>query len=93
MPCPLYIGLAPVNPLKICGPKDRLGYVPSSAHMKLFCLSVSAYNECPIYKRKTAGRKEVNGRVGNKSLLSKKQIAPYTAGVRREAFSIKQKMI
>ena len=73
MPCPLYIGLAPGNPLRICGPKDRLGYVPSSAHMKLFCLSVSAYNACPIYKRKTAGRKEVNGRVGNKSLLSTKQ--------------------
>ncbi len=31
MPCPLYIGLAPGNPLKICGPRDRLGYVPSSA--------------------------------------------------------------
>ncbi len=43
MPCPLYIGLAPGNPLRICGPKDRLGYVPSSAHMKLFCLSVSVY--------------------------------------------------
>lgn len=77
MPCPLYIGLAPGNPLRICGPKERLGYVPSSAHMKLFCLSVSAYNECPIYKRKTAGWKEVNGRVGNKSLLSTKQIAPF----------------
>ena len=77
MPCPLYIGLAPGNPLKICGPKDRLGYVPSSSHMKLFCLSVSAYNECPIYKRKTAGRKEGNGRVGHKGLLSNKQIVPF----------------
>lgn len=54
MPCPLYIGLAPGNPLRICGPRDRLSYVSSLAHMKLFCLPVSAYNECPIYKRKTA---------------------------------------
>jgi membrane-associated phospholipid phosphatase len=77
MPCPLYIGLAPGNPLRICGPKDRLTYVPSSVHMKLFCLSVSAHNQCPVYKRKTAGREEVNGRVGYKSLLSTKQIAPY----------------
>ena len=77
MPCPLYIGLAPGNPLKICGPKDRLGYVPSSAHMRLFCLSVSAYNECPIHKRKAAGRKEVNGREENKRSPSTKQIAPF----------------
>ena len=77
MPCPLYIGLAPGNPLRICGPKDRLGYVPSSAHMRLFCLSVSPYNECPIYKRKTAGRKEVDGREENKRSLSTKQIAPF----------------
>ena len=77
MPCPLYIGLAPGNPLRICGPKERLSYVPSSAHMKLFCLSVSAYNECPIYKRKAASRKEVNGRMGNKSFLLTKQIVPF----------------
>jgi membrane-associated phospholipid phosphatase len=77
MPCPLYIGLAPGNPLKICGPKDQLDYAPSSAHMKLFCLSISAYNECPIYKRKTADRKEVNTRGGNKSFLSINQITPF----------------
>ncbi len=77
MPCPLYIGLAPGNPLNICGPPNRLGYAPSSAHMKLFCLSVSAYDECPIYKGKTAHRKEVNGRGGNKSFLSAKEIAPF----------------
>ena len=53
MPCPLYIGLTSGNPLEVCGPKDRLGCVPSSAHMKLFCLSLSAYNGCPMYKKKT----------------------------------------
>ena len=76
MPCPLYIGLSPGNPLRICGPKNRLAYIPSSAHLKLLCLSVSVYNECPIYKRKATRKKEVYGEVGRES-LSIKQIAPF----------------
>jgi hypothetical protein len=60
MPCPLYLGLTSGNPLKVCGPKERLGYVPSSAHLKIFCLSISAYRECPIYKLKTKNWKETN---------------------------------
>jgi len=60
MPCSLYIGLTSGNPLKVCGPKDRLGYVPSSAHLKIFCLSISAYGECPIYNLKTKNWKKTN---------------------------------
>jgi len=60
MPCPLYIGLTSGNPLKICGPKERLGYAPSSAHLKIFCLSISAYGECPMYKLKMKSWKETN---------------------------------
>ncbi len=60
MPCPLYIGLTSGNPLKVCGPKNRLGYAPSSAHLKIFCLSISAYNECPTYKLKTSNWKGTN---------------------------------
>ena len=50
MRCPLYLASASGNPLRVCGPKERLGYAPSSAHLRLFCLSTSAYNECPMYK-------------------------------------------
>ncbi len=57
MSCPLYLGLASGNPLKVCGPKERLGYAPSSAHLKIFCLSISAYQECPAYKLKTTNWK------------------------------------
>jgi hypothetical protein len=53
MPCPLYLGLTSGNPLKVCGPKERLDYAPSSAHLKIFCHSISAYSECPNYKLKT----------------------------------------
>jgi hypothetical protein len=60
MPCPLYIGLTSGNPLKVCGPKNRLSFAPSSAHLKIFCLSISAYNECPMYKLKTSNWKETN---------------------------------
>jgi hypothetical protein len=60
MPCPLYIGLTSGNPLKVCGPKERLGYAPSSAHLKMFCLSISAYYECPMYKLKMKNWKETN---------------------------------
>jgi len=60
MPCPLYIGLSSGNPLKVCGPKERLGYAPSSAHLKIFCLSISAYSECPMYKLKMKNWKETN---------------------------------
>ncbi len=53
MPCPLYTGLTSGNPLKICGPRERLGYAPSHAHLKLLCLSTSAFRQCPNYKLKT----------------------------------------
>ncbi len=55
MPCPLYQNSTSGNPLKACGPKNYTRYAPSSAHLKLFCLSISAYQGCPIYKRKTSG--------------------------------------
>jgi|GEM_PF-1584051 len=60
MPCPFYLGLTSGNPLKVCGPRERLGYAPSSAHLKIFCLSISAYIECPNYKLKTTNWKEAN---------------------------------
>lgn len=60
MPCPLYLGLASGNPLKVCGPKDRLGFASSFSHLKIFCLSISAYNECPTYKLKPTKWKETN---------------------------------
>lgn len=60
MPCPFYLSLTSENPLKICGPKNRIGYAPSLAHLKLFCLSISAYQECPMYKLKTSNWKEAN---------------------------------
>jgi hypothetical protein len=60
MPCPLYLGLTSGNPLKVCGPHERLGYAPSSAHLKIFCLSISAYHECPMYKLKTTNWKGTN---------------------------------
>jgi hypothetical protein len=60
MPCPLYMGLTSGNPLKVCGPKNRLGYAPSSAHLKIFCLSISAYRECPMYKLKASNWKRVS---------------------------------
>jgi len=60
VPCPLYLGLTSGNPLKVCGPKDRLGFVPSSAHLRIFCLSISAYKECPLYRLKTTNWTETN---------------------------------
>lgn len=60
MPCPIYLGLTSGNPLKVCGPKNRLGFAPSSAHLKIFCISISAYQECPMYKLKTKNWKETN---------------------------------
>lgn len=60
MPCPLYLGLTSGNPLKVCGPKERLSYAPSFAHLKIFCLSISAYRKCPIYKLKTKNWKQTN---------------------------------
>jgi hypothetical protein len=59
MPCPLFLGLTPGNPLKVCGPKERLGYAPSAAHLKMVCLSISAYTHCPMYKLKTTDWKEM----------------------------------
>ena len=60
MPCPLYQNSTSGNPLKVCGPKDDISYTPSCAHLKLFCLSISAYQECPIYKRKTSNWKKAD---------------------------------
>jgi hypothetical protein len=60
MPCPLYIGLSSGNPLKVCGPKERLGYAPSSAHLKMLCLSLSSYTQCPMYILKTKNWKGIN---------------------------------
>lgn len=60
MTCPLYQDSTSENPLKVCGPRDRMGYAPSLAHMKLFCLTVSAYQECPLYKLKMRNWKESN---------------------------------
>jgi len=60
MACPLYLCLTSENPLKACGPKEKIGYVPSSAHLKLFCSSISAYKECPNYRLKTRDYREIN---------------------------------
>ncbi len=60
MSCPLYQSSGPENHLKVCGPKNRTAYAPSSAHVKIFCLSVSAYYECPNYKLKTRSGGEEN---------------------------------
>lgn len=34
--CPLYLASTSGNPLKVCGPEERLGYAPSSAHLRVF---------------------------------------------------------
>ena len=60
MPCPLYQDSASDNPLKVCGPMNRIGYASSLAHVKLFCLSISAYRECPMYKLKTSNWKKTH---------------------------------
>ncbi len=60
MPCSLYQDSTAENPLRVCGPKNRLTHAPSFAHVKLFCLSISAYPECPMYKLKTSNWKKVN---------------------------------
>ena len=60
MSCPLYQSSGSENPLKVCGPKNRFGYAPSLAHVKMFCLSVSAYYECPNYKLKITNWRENN---------------------------------
>ena len=60
MPCAFYRHSAPENPLRVCGSKNRVDLAPSSVHLKLFCLSISAYRECPMYKRKTSNSKGTN---------------------------------
>ncbi len=60
MPCPFYLGLTSENPLKVCGPKERLGYAPSAAHLRMFCLSISAHGRCPIYRTKMGESSKVN---------------------------------
>ena len=60
MPCPLYQNSTSGNPLKGCGPNNRISYAPSFAHVKIFCLSISAYHECPLYKLKTQNWTEAN---------------------------------
>jgi len=58
MPCPLfYQDSTSRNPLMVCGPRNRISYAPSSAHLTIFCLSVSAYKNCPSYKHKVTGWK------------------------------------
>jgi len=52
MPCPFYHYSHRGNPLEVCGTNTGLELVPSLAHLKLFCLSISAHRECPTYKRK-----------------------------------------
>ena len=42
------------------GPKGRLGYAPSSAHLTMLCLSISLYTQCPVYKLKTRHWKDAN---------------------------------
>lgn len=56
MSCPFYIPSSSNNSLKVCGPKERISYAPSSAHLKIFCLSISSYLECPQYKLKIMNR-------------------------------------
>ena len=53
MACPLYQGSTSGNSLKVCGPENWIGHAPSYGHVKIFCLSISAYENCPSYKRKT----------------------------------------
>jgi hypothetical protein len=60
MPCPLYQNSTSENPLRVCGPKNRIDYAPSSAHLQLFCLSISAYQQCPIYKQKASNWRKAN---------------------------------
>lgn len=60
MPCAFYQDSNPLNPLRVCGSKNRVDLAPSLAHVKLFCLSISAYRECPMYKRKTSNWKNTN---------------------------------
>jgi len=60
VPCPLYLGLTSGNPLKVCGLKERSDHAPSSAHVKIVCLSGSAYIGCPLYKIKTINWKVKN---------------------------------
>jgi hypothetical protein len=52
MACPLYQDSSSSNSLKVCGPENRIGYAPSHAHINLFCLTKSAYKQCPAYKLK-----------------------------------------
>jgi len=60
MPCPFYQHSPLGNPLRVCSSKNRTDLAPSLTHLKLFCLSISAYSECPMYKRKTSNRKSTN---------------------------------
>jgi hypothetical protein len=60
MPCAFYRHSPPGNPLRVCSSKNRVDLAPSFAHLKLFCLSISAYRKCPMYKRKTSNSKGTN---------------------------------
>jgi hypothetical protein len=59
MACTLYHDSTLRDCLKVCGLAERIGYAPSGAHIKLFCLSISAFRECPEYKRKMSDRKKL----------------------------------
>lgn len=63
MACPFYHDTCLRDSLRVCGSGNRNRDAPSLTHMKLLCLSVSAYKECPEYKRKTSYRKKL-GLVG-----------------------------
>jgi len=54
MACPYYQDSIQGDSLRVCGSKNRADLVPSLVHLKLFCLSFSAYRECPKYKRKAS---------------------------------------
>jgi hypothetical protein len=58
MPCPLYQNSTSENPLRVCGPNDRISFAPSFAHVRLFCLSIVSYRECPNHKLKALNPKE-----------------------------------
>ena len=60
MACPFYYDPPLRDSLKVCGSGNRNRDAPSVTHMKLLCLSVSAYKECPEHKRKTSYRKKLS---------------------------------
>jgi len=58
MACPFYHDPPLRDSLAVCGSGNRNRDAPSLIHMKLLCLSISAYKECPEYKMKISNRKK-----------------------------------